>query len=190
MSDTDPADRLLIERARKGEVEAFETLVHRYTSGLYRVVRRMASDASEAEAIVQEAFLRVWASLGRYQNDRPFFPYLVTIAVRLQRDQWRKERHVLFGEEGEALEGLLAGNTDDPLAVVEEAETLQALARAVDRLPPPYRAAIALRYEAGLSYEEMAAAMNIPINTVRTYLNRAKARLRRDLQEAFYAPVG
>jgi len=187
--EIDSADSLLIEQARLGNLEAFEALVHRHAPSLYRVVRRMSSDASEAEAIVQEAFLRVWASLERYQNNRPFFPYLATIAVHIQRDQWRKDRHEELGGEDRLAEASSEAE-EDPLVRVEEAEILQALASAVARLPPLYRTAVALRYEAGLSYEEIAAAMNIPLNTVRTYLKRAKARLRRDLEEAFYAPLG
>ncbi len=186
--ETNLADSLLIEQARRGNLEAFEALVHRHAPNLYRLVRRMSSDAGEAEAVVQEAFLRVWASLARYQNDRPFFPYLATIAVRIQRDRWRKDRHEELDDQDRLAEA--SGESDDPLILVEEAEALQALARAVAQLPPLYRTAIALRYEAGLRYEEIAAAMNIPLNTVRTYLKRAKARLRRDLEEAFYAPVG
>ncbi len=187
--ETDLTDPLLIEQARQGNLEAFEALVHRHAPNLYRLVRRMSSDASEAEAVVQEAFLRVWASLDRYQNNRPFFPYLATIAVHIQRDQWRKDRHEELDDQDRLAE-ISSEADDDPLILVEEAEALQALARAVAQLPPLYRAAIALRYEAGLRYEEIAAAMNIPLNTVRTYLKRARARLRRDLEEVFYAPVG
>ena len=94
-------DLQLLERTRSGDPAAFNVLVERYSSNLFRVIRRMASDPSETEAIVQESFLRVWRILRSPHSKardwkRPFFPYLVTIAMNLARDRWRKERFLDF----------------------------------------------------------------------------------------------
>jgi len=175
-------DLSLIEQARGGNIDAFEALIERYTPALFRVVRRMIADTSEAEAIVQETFFRLWKHLQRYQAERALFPYLVTIAANLVRDQWRRDQY-LDAEGDDTLDDLVAEEVADPLERLEEREALLALARAVEQLPAHYRTAIALRYDAGLSYEEMAAAMKIPVNTVRTYLHRAKATLRQMLLE-------
>jgi len=172
----------LLHRARLGDDDAFAQLVYAFTPRLYRLVRRMTDDAAEAESIVQEAFLRAWQALPRYQNDRPFFPYLVTIATNLARDLWRKTRRLDFtGVEDE--NDTWAGEETSPERQLEETEALQQLAAAVAALPPPYRAVIALRYDVGLAYEQIAAALDLPVNTVRTHLRRAKARLRLALQE-------
>ncbi|MGC8856577.1 MAG: RNA polymerase sigma factor [Anaerolineae bacterium] len=182
-------DRSLIDQARRGNVVAFEALIERYTPALFRVVRRMITDTSEAEAIVQETFFRLWNHLERYQGERPLLPYLVTIAANLARDQWRRDQH--FDPDGDdTLDELMSADEMDPLERLEEQDALLALVRAVEKLPAHYRTVIALRYDAALSYEEIAAAMKIPLNTVRTYLYRAKTILRQLLLEEDYALLG
>jgi RNA polymerase sigma-70 factor (ECF subfamily) len=141
----------------------------------------MTSDTDEAEAILQETFWRIWKALPRYQEDRRFFPYLATVATNLVRDSWRKDRWRL-PDEYEALADQFPDNLPTPETQLETAERLQALAKAVADLPPAYRAVIALRYDAGLSYEEVATALGLPLNTVRTHLRRAKAVLRQELE--------
>lgn len=184
-----PEDSSLVAQARQGRTEAFEMLVERYTPKLFRVARRMVADSEEAEAIVQETFFRLWQRLDRYQDHRPLFPYLVTIAANLARDQWRRDQHLDFDGD-ETLVHLAAEENNDPLERLEENEALRLLAEGVAKLPAHYRMVIALRYDAELSYEEVAAAMNIPVNTVRTYLHRAKAVLRQMLLEALDEPLG
>ncbi len=179
----DESDFSLLEQARCGNLDAFERLVHLYTTRLYRVVRRVVNDDGEAEALVQETFLRLWENLSRYKNDRPFFPYLVTVALNLVRDLWRKESRLV--EDDGVLDLLPDEGETDPARLVEENEMRQTLAQAVAALPPMYRAVIALRYDAELSYEEIAAALHLPLNTVRTHLKRAKARLRRMLEKTY-----
>jgi RNA polymerase sigma-70 factor (ECF subfamily) len=171
----------LIRWARAGNQGAFESLINIYTPRLFKVVRRMTGDTDEAEAILQETFWRIWKALPRYQEDRRFFPYLVTVATNLVRDAWRKERWLL-PDEYEALAEKLPDNLPTPETQIDAAEQLQALTEAVADLPPAYRAVIALRYDAGLSYEEVAAALGLPLNTVRTNLRRAKAALRQKLE--------
>jgi RNA polymerase sigma-70 factor, ECF subfamily len=181
------ADRQLLERTRSGDSSAFNLLVERHSPVLYRIIHRMASDSSETEAIVQETFLRVWQILrsprSRAQDwTKPFFPYLVTIAMNLARDRWRKDRFLDFSGL-EDIQQVLPSPMPGPEAQVEETETLRALAEAVAQLPTAYKAVIALRYEAGLSYAEIAEILELPINTVRTHLRRAKIRLREVLAE-------
>jgi RNA polymerase sigma-70 factor, ECF subfamily len=173
----------LIRRARLGDESAFEQLVRAFTPDLYRVIRRMMADQKETEAILQETFWRIWQNLSRYRSDRRFFPYLVTIATNLARDAWRKERK-LNPDEFESLSDR-SSSLPTPENEVEEAELLRSLASAVQQLPFPYRAVIALRYEAELSYDDIASALDLPVNTVRTYLHRAKSVLHENLKEAY-----
>jgi len=171
----------LIQRARNGDEEAFESLIIFYTPALFRLVLRMARDASEAEAIVQETFWRTWRSLGRYHNDQPFFPYLATIASNLVRDQWRKERWVENEGLGVDFE-LKIDSEPDIESLVEEKEVRKDLEDAIHQLPPPYRAVIALRYQGELDYEEIAQVMKMPVNTIKTYLHRAKRMIRQRIE--------
>lgn len=178
----------LVRRARAGDNDAFSRLVLLFTPALYRVVRRLASDDAEAEALVQEAFLRVWRCLSRLQPGKDFFPYLVTIALNLGRDQWRRAQPLDFGGL-EPVEETLVDAAPGPEEALEEAELMQALEQAVTALPPAYRLAISLRYEAGLDYRQMAEVLELPVNTVRTHLRRAKAHLRASLREAAWQAV-
>ena len=184
MKMTFASEQDLIRRARAGESNAFDQLVYALTPDLFRVVRRMTGNTEDAEAAIQETFWRVWQALPRYQENRRFFPYLVTIAANLVRDAWRKERWVLPGELDEE-SATLSGELLTPEMQLEETELLQALAKATEELPPPYRAVIALRYDAGLSYDETACALNLPVNTIRTHLRRAKLALSKKLEELY-----
>ncbi|HTX91682.1 MAG TPA: sigma-70 family RNA polymerase sigma factor [Anaerolineales bacterium] len=173
----------ILRRAASGDEDAFEELIEAFSPALYRVVRRMAASSGLAEEIVQETFWRVWQALPRYRADRRFFPYLATIAANLVRDEWRKDRRLAR----EDLEDLpeLASDQPPPEKQVEAAELMEKLARSVKDLPPLCRAVIALRYDAGMSYEDIASALDLPINTVRTYLHRAKSKLQVLLEEAY-----
>jgi RNA polymerase sigma-70 factor (ECF subfamily) len=172
----------IILRAQNGDEEAFESLIVFYSPALYRVALRLARDASEAEAIVQEAFWRTWRSLGRYRTDQPFFPYLVTIALNLARDQWRKEKWV--ESEGLGSDFELKANADSDIeTLVEEREVRNDLENAIRQLPSAYRAVIELRYQGELDYEEIAQIMQAPINTIRTHLHRAKKLLQQGFEE-------
>jgi RNA polymerase sigma-70 factor (ECF subfamily) len=175
-------EREIIQRAQNGDEEAFESLIVFYSPVLFRVVIRMARDTSEAEAIVQETFWRTWCSLGRYRNDQPFFPYLATIALNLLRDQWRKERWVESEGLGSDFE-LKANFEPDIETLVEEREVRKDLETAIHQLPSHYRAVIELRYHGELEYEEIAQIMQMPINTIRTYLHRAKKLLQQGFEQ-------
>jgi RNA polymerase sigma-70 factor, ECF subfamily len=172
----------IILRAQNGDEAAFEELIVFYSPALFRVVVRMARDASEAEAIVQEAFWRTWRSLGRYHRDQPFFPYLVTIALNLLRDQWRKDKWVECEGLGSDFD-LETASAPDVETLVEEREVRNDLENAIHELPSPYRAVIELRYEEEMNYEEIARIMQSPINTIRTHLHRAKKLLQQGFEE-------
>ncbi len=173
----------LIERARQRDEAAFSGLVEAYTPALYRIVRRMAVDTQEAESIVQETFWRFWNALPGYKTDRPLLPYLATIASNLARDRYRRERRIVDVDADTALES--SGRFETDLEEkADQRKVLQKLAEAVDSLPFAYRAVISLRYDAGMSYEEIAAVLSLPLNTVRTHLRRAKQILREQIEEA------
>lgn len=171
----------LVRKARVGDPEAFDRLVEISTPRLYRIVRRFASDRGEAEAIVQETWLRAWRALPRSVKDRPVAPWLVRIAVNVARDIWRKKKPLDFADVG-GEEDFLQDERPGPEERISQKEALERLVRGVERLRPEYRMVIALRYESGLSYQEIAGVLNLPINTVRTHLHRAKSMLRRWLE--------
>jgi RNA polymerase sigma-70 factor (ECF subfamily) len=160
-----------------GEVAAFDQLVSMHTPKLYQVVRRMTPDSGEAEAIVQETWLRAWKALSRFREEGPMRPWLMTIATNITRDRWRKKEPLQFVDLHAEEEGL-PDSGPTPEVRMTRKEALDRLGRGVENLRPKYRAVIALRYDAGLSYQEIANTLGIPLNTVRTHLRRAKSILR------------
>ncbi len=175
-------ERDLLERARQYDEAAFAILVQFYTPPVFRIVRRMVTDEMEAESIVQETFWRFWQGLPHLNLDRPLLPYLATIASNLARDRYRRESRLEDISVEDVLEGPAGGRDVGPESPVEEQALLQDLARAISELPFSYRAVISLRYDADMSYEQIAEALALPLNTVRTHLRRAKDLLRRRLE--------
>jgi RNA polymerase sigma-70 factor (ECF subfamily) len=177
----EPIQPDLLRRAQAGEAEAFDRLVDDLTPSLYRIARRMAADGPEAEAIVQETWIRAWKHRGRLDPARPALAWLARIAVNLSRDQWRKRRPIDFADLGGDVEDREdESETLDQRLEVEEAR--ERLARAVEALRPEWRMILALRYDGGLAYDEIAEALAVPLNTVRTHLRRAHQTLRRRLE--------
>ena len=183
MNDPLWSERELLERARQHDEPAFRALVELYTPTVFRIVQRMVPDRMEAEALVQETFWRFWQVLPRYSSDRPLLPYLATIVSNLARDRFRRDHRlqdVPLDDLPEGRAGEAAANLEQ---VVDDRRVLQLLADHVRTLPLAYRMVISLRYEADMSYEEIATALSLPLNTVRTHLRRAKQILRRQLEE-------
>lgn len=176
------SDSDLVSLAQGGDPLALDELVARHTQRLFRVVRRMMHDRQEAEEIVQEAWVRAWRGLAGFQAERPFFPWLATIAANAARDSWRKRRPLDFSDVSDELEDV-ADAEIGPEPALERQESLARLVQQVAELRPEQRVTLSLRYEAGLSYQEIADAMDLPLNTVRTHLRRAKMRLRQRLEE-------
>ncbi|MEW6568733.1 MAG: sigma-70 family RNA polymerase sigma factor [Chloroflexota bacterium] len=175
-----PDDGDLIRRTRAGDTSAFDVLVGRHTPRLYRMVRRLVSDGGEAEAVVQEAWLRAWRALPNYDETRPTIPWLARIALNVARDRARRERFEFSSAEPDGIE--LQDQGHGPEEWLERTQSLERLAMAVQQLPAAQRVVVALRYDGDLSYEEIAHVLGIPLNTVRTHLHRAKAALRRRLE--------
>lgn len=178
-------DETLVKQFLRGDAAAFAELVTRYTPPIFNLAFRLTDDRAEAENVTQETFLRVYAALPRSRTELAFKPWLFQIAVNLCRDLARKKRPAAFSELGTADDPALEESIEDesplPLDQLEERELEHALGRAVAALPDVYRIVVTLRYTEELSYQEIAAVLKLPVNTVRTHLSRAKARLRQSL---------
>ena len=174
------SDEILLARYKQGDAHAFRELVERYSGALYNLAFRLLRDPMEAENVAQEAFLRIILSLDRVRLDLPFKPYLFRIAVNHCYDVLRahKTRGTSDLESAEDIPG------DEPeiLDQIERQELHRRLHAIVDSLPPHYRTVIVLRYMEEFSYEEIAQTCQLPLNTVRTHLHRAKVQLKLKLQ--------
>ncbi|RMG09094.1 MAG: RNA polymerase sigma factor [Planctomycetota bacterium] len=184
-----PTDEELVVRLRAGDAPALRLLMERYERSLYGYLRRLLGTEQDAEDAFQEVFLRVLRALDRFDSQRRFRPWLYAIATNLARNLHRRRatRRALTldapeaGGEGEALAARLAARDPEPAEAVESAERSRAVAAAVAALPEKGRAALVLYYYQGLSYEEIAQALEIPLGTVKSRIHNAMARLDRAL---------
>lgn len=166
-----------ITQAQRGDRQAFGELVYHYREGVINVVYRMCGDANLAEDAAQEAFIRAWQNLPRYQPRSPFRNWLYRIATNVALDTLRRERDAANIEDVP-----LVATTIGPEAAVEQSERAERVRQAVLALAPASRAVLILREYEGLSYKEIAEALDIPTGTVMSRLNYARTQLREVLR--------
>jgi RNA polymerase sigma-70 factor (ECF subfamily) len=170
----DPEEADWIRRAQAGEVAAFDWLMTRYRDRAVRLAAHILRRPIEAEDLVQEAFLRAFWQIRGFRGDCAFFTWLYRIVLRLclnrkREPWWRREQ---AAQEEEAL-----FESAEPMPP-EDFETRLLIENLLDRLTPPMRAVLVLRELEGLDYAEIAALLEIPVGTVRSRLNAARAQFR------------
>jgi RNA polymerase sigma-70 factor (ECF subfamily) len=171
-------DEELVRRHHAGERGAFGELISRYTPAVYNLIYRFTGNRAESENLTQETWLRLWLALPRVLLDRPLKPYLLRIAFNLCRTWAAKANSPRLELDIDGAQDWLTEDGEDVVDRLSEAELKEQVHAAIDKLPPLYRAVMTLRYSEEMSYEEIAQALDLPLNTVRTYLRRAKARLK------------
>lgn len=179
------SDEALAERVRAtGDRTAFAALVTRYRGRIITLARRMlaGSEWEEAEDIAQETFLAAYEKRRSFERGQPYRPWLYRIAVNrcLDRLRTKSRRPPLLNWDSAAEAPTHYPGPEESLLVSEGERQLE---RAVAALPPKLRAVFLLRHLDALTYEEIAAAAGLPINTVKTHLSRARAALRAVLKD-------
>lgn len=168
----------LVDRARRGNPEAFRALVDAYKERLFAFVWRMVRDHHEAEDIAQAAFVRAYQALSSYREEYAFSTWLFTIAYRLCLNHLRR-RKAYSGEVDLTRIGAAGDDAPHAVANTEEAERLRRLIwAAVDELKPAQKTAVLLFYREGKSCEEIGRVLDVPTVTVKSHLHRARAKLR------------
>lgn len=183
-----PDDATLVRRCLRDDGEAFRILVERYQADVYSTALRLVSRPEDAEDMTQETFLRAFRALKRYDPTRPFGAWLHTIASRLCIDHHRRSRAKMISltqpEEGSAGEERtieLEDPGERPDERAEKSELARRLERLVLELPPDSRAAILLRHQQDLPYEEIARVLGVPLGTVKARIHRARIMLKEKL---------
>jgi RNA polymerase sigma-70 factor (ECF subfamily) len=173
-------DQELVERVQRGEKAAFDILVRKYEHKLANVIGRYIRDPSEVLDVSQEAFIKAYRALPNFRGDSAFYTWIYRIAINTAKNHLvaagrRPPRDDIEAHEAEQFEsapGLKEYATPERQALQKElAGTIQ---DAIDELPEELRVAIVLRELEGLSYEEIATAMDCPIGTVRSRIFRAR----------------
>lgn len=175
----------VVAAAQAGEERAFARIVEHYERTIFGLAYRMTHDATQAEDLAQEVFLRVWRKLGTFRLAEPFRPWLLRLATNvcinaLKKRQLPTRSMHAADEDEEPREPAAAG----PLAgeIAERRELAAHLERAIAQLPEDYRLVVTLRHVEGLAYEEIAASLGWPLGTVKVRLFRARERLREMMQ--------
>jgi len=175
------SDRDLVLRTRGGEVDAFGEIVRRYQSSVFNVCYRLLGERREAEDQTQEAFLRAYQRLDSYDSERPFGPWMRTIAGRLCLNHLEKHRANLLSLDEES--DRLPAGAGEPEDAHRAAERQRAIRRALLALPAKQRTALELRHFGGLSYAEIAEAMGLPLTDVKSHLFRGRRLLAEGLRD-------
>lgn len=184
------ADGVLAQQTLAGDQDAFVKLVQRYSSSLFNFICRFLSDYDAASDILQQVFTQLYISLPNLRTGEPLKAWLFQVARNRCLDELRRKRIIHFSE-------LQAPGEDDelsPLAIIPDTGPLpeeiaerhdlqNILQRAIDALPPKFRAVVLLRYASQLSFSEIGQALQMPEATAKTYFQRAKPLLRASLKD-------
>lgn len=179
-------DAVLIERSRNRDTDAFRQLVERYRREAYGFAYSYLRNADDAFLVSQEAFVRAWNAMRRFEAEREFRPWLFSIVKHLALnalDSKRRRREVSLDAAMEESGFDLAGDDPDPLATVEAKELRSRVWMAVMGLKPEFREVIVLKHFNEFTYREIAQALGIPEGTVMSRLYHARLALRERLAD-------
>ncbi len=173
-------DEQLVLRAQEGDLRAFDLLVRKYQHRIVQLVGRIVGDA-DAQDVAQEAFIKAFRALGKFRGQSQFYTWLYRIAINTAKNQLVARKRRPAAQDIDVADAELYGHaehisdngTPEHLALSQELK--EAVAAAIAALPVDLRQAITLRELEGLSYEEIAEAMDCPIGTVRSRIFRARA---------------
>jgi RNA polymerase sigma-70 factor (ECF subfamily) len=161
-------DRILVQAAQHGDLDAFEILVRRHQPAVYRVALRMLGSEADAQDATQETFLRAWRALPRFRRDSALTTWLYRIVTR------RCLNLIAARRPTDALQDTAPDPRLDPVHTAEQRARLQAVTRAIAQLPGDQRAALILREFEGLSYDQVADALNTSVPAIKGRLHRAR----------------
>jgi RNA polymerase sigma-70 factor, ECF subfamily len=184
-------DADVVALARKGREEAYRELIRRYERPVFSLIFRMVRDRETAEDLAQDTFIKVLNHVDRYRPEFKLSSWLFKIANNVAIDHLRRRQietisidgspHAGSASEVEATTFDVVSRQESALDEIEARELGTAIEKAIAALRPEYRSCILLRHVEGRSYEEIAATLDLPLGTVKTYIHRARHQLREAL---------
>ena len=191
------SDLVLVKRVQRGDKTAFDLLVRKYQHKVVKLVLRYVRNPAEAEDIAQEAFIKAYRALPQFRGDSAFYTWMYRIAINTAKNQLASRDRSLIAydldltdpEESHSVQTKLQDpDTPEGMALTEEIRGI--VNSAIEALPEELKTAIVLRELDGLSYEEIAAAMECPVGTVRSRIFRAREAIDKRLREVFEGGLG
>lgn len=173
-------DQLLVERAKNGDKRAFDLLVLKYQHKIVKLIMRYVRDPAEALDVSQEAFIKTYRALPKFRGDSAFYTWLYRIAINTAKNHLvaMKRRPIDFEVDLQDPDSYDMNarlqDADSPDRIAQREELRETVEDAIRNLPEELREAIVLREIEGLSYEEIARAMDCPVGTVRSRIFRAR----------------
>ena len=190
------SDLSLVQRVQHGDRAAFDVLVLKYQHKVVKLVLRYVRNPAEAEDVAQEAFIKAYRALPKFRGDSAFYTWLYRIAINTAKNaaaaRGRSPIEYELDRDGEESYDVHARmkDTATPEALAMTEEIRSTVNAAIEALPDDLRTAIVLRELEGLSYEEIAAAMDCPVGTVRSRIFRAREAIDARLKDVFDGGLG
>jgi RNA polymerase sigma-70 factor (ECF subfamily) len=185
--DSPQVDAAIVERAQRGDKAAFSLLVRKYQHKIAGLVSRFVHDRAEVEDVVQEVFIKAYRAIRGFRGESAFYTWLYRIAINTAKNYLvahaRRPPHTdIEADEVESTElGRPLRDITTPEGSLSTKQMSERISRAIAALPEELRTAIMLRELEGLSYEEIAGAMDCPVGTVRSRIFRAREAIDREL---------
>lgn len=182
---------ILISRSRKGDVEAFETLITGYLQKVYVLAYRFMGNPEDASDLAQEALVRAFQAIGKFRQEASFKTWLFRIVANVCRDELRRQKRkrevsldepLIITNQGE-IQRETADWSRSPEGIFEQKEQQKYLQKIIEGLPPEYRLVIIMRDIQSFSYQEIAEVLGCSLGTVKSRLFRARRVLREKLQK-------
>ena len=185
-------DADVVALAQRGREDAFRELVRRYERPVFSLIFRMVRDSATAEDLAQDSFIKVLNNIDKYRPEFKLSSWLFKIANNVTIDHLRRRQldtismdgspHASTAADVESTRFDVVSSDENALDELESKELGSAIERAIASLRPEYRSCILLRHVEGRSYEEIAATLDLPLGTVKTYIHRARHELREQLE--------
>jgi RNA polymerase sigma-70 factor (ECF subfamily) len=182
------SDQLLVERVQRGDRRAFDLLVLRYQQRIMKLIMRYVHDPAEAQDVAQEAFIKAYRAMPAFRGDSAFYTWLYRISINTAKNYLvaLQRRPVDYGVDLQDPENYEANvrlrDEDSPEGLALQEELRQTVERTIASLPEELRTAIMLREIDGLSYEDIAHAMDCPVGTVRSRIFRAREAIDKSIE--------
>lgn len=183
-------EKALLEKARKGDINAFEMLIMEHERKAYNIAYRFLKNSEDAEDITQEAFLRAFKSIKKFKGQSSFSTWLYRIInntcidfVRSKQNKYTDSIDKTIRYEGEEMEMQIPSNENDPVETVETGEISALMQSMLNQLPDDQRMALVLRDIQGFSYQEIVEITGVGMGTVKSRINRGRMALKEMIEQ-------